>query len=98
MQPIEHTTQKLTNWNCLNVHRAVVKYYLNRNSSGFDDGLLISLGEKDKETIEVWALHVKYHGDVKDKIRVMRQQSEIGDVGLTDMTSGDVVDWTACVL
>lgn len=36
--------------------------------------------------------------DVKDKIRAMRQQSEIGDVGLTDMTSGDVVDWGACVL
>lgn len=44
MQPVPHCAHKLTNWSFSKASRAIVKYYVNKNSQGFDDSLLVSIG------------------------------------------------------
>lgn len=48
MQIIEHTVQKLSSWHFTHPSKAILKYYLNKSLTGFDDSLLISVGEKGK--------------------------------------------------
>lgn len=43
---MDNSTCKLSGWTINKAHRAVVKYHINKKSSGFDDSLLITIGEK----------------------------------------------------
>lgn len=76
MQPVAHCSRKLSNWSFSKPSKAIIKYYVNRNSDRFDDSLLISVAEKDEENIEIFIFHIKYSPDIASKIKALKEQSQ----------------------
>lgn len=51
MEIIESCTVKLTGWNLLNLSKVRAKIHKNLEHRGYDDSLLISIGEMGQEMI-----------------------------------------------